>query len=93
MSFKQHKGVWLWSAELTLIDTPIHIASSPANGFDSIELAIINADNVHNCIIYAPILDESDVAIPNMHFHSDFADEHNIGDTHPSSAWIKKNSR
>ncbi|PAX80022.1 MULTISPECIES: hypothetical protein [Citrobacter] len=89
VTFKQKESRWHWELFISSNGMRSKIAVSPEEGINSLELAKQKATFFCNSIVKAPILDQNDVAIPNMWFEKPFAAAHNIGDIHPSSKWLK----
>ncbi|MCE9939485.1 hypothetical protein [Serratia liquefaciens] len=76
---------WHWEAWVSADGHLSKIATHSACGFETLESARESAKFACNAITVAPILDQADVAIPNMHFSNSFAEEYGVGDIHPSS--------
>lgn len=89
VTFKQQDNLWSWYAWISKIGNLSKVVDSPFSQFETLELARTSAKYTCNNIAAAPILDQADVVIPNMHFSESFSDEHGIGDAHPSRKWLK----
>lgn len=86
--FKKHDSCWGWELVLSSNGKITKITDNSNNSFESSEQALQSARYFCNAIVSAPILDQADVLIPGLHFSKSFAEEHQIGDNHPSSKWI-----
>ncbi|MHB2063502.1 hypothetical protein ACX64M_00920 [Serratia marcescens] len=89
ITLKQQGNKWRWDASFFDNGKLSKIARLSEKEFDTLALAKENATLFCNAIVSAPILDQADVAIPNVHFDTPFAKKHHIGDIHPSSKWFK----
>ncbi|MFU0931419.1 hypothetical protein ACM26E_11510 [Kluyvera cryocrescens] len=89
VTFKQKDSNWHWELFISSNGGHSKVAESQGKGFDSLEFAKQKAKHFCNSIVDAPILDQSNVAIPGLHFTKAFEETHRIGDIHPSSKWVK----